>query len=153
MATISVERVIGAGPTGTALLLAGPTAYELWPGVTRIEGSREDLWIDAPALAAGAALIHVHALPPRRLPTAYVSRFGFGGAALPETHGEVTLSYAAPSAATADVPAATRAVLALTWTPSGTTADRARVAAAFRAMAEGFLANLAAAAEERSYAA
>jgi hypothetical protein len=149
MATITVERAIAADPTGTALLLAGPTAYDLWPGATRVEGSPGELWVDAPALAARAALVHVHAVPPRRLPTAYVTRFGFGGDALPETSGAVTLTYAAA----ADAPAATRAVLTLTWTPAGSCSERGRVAAAFRAMADGFLANLAAAAEERAYAA
>ena len=47
MTTISVDRVIAADPTSAALLLAGSTAFDLWPGMTpRVE---------------------VHALRPQRL--------------------------------------------------------------------------------------
>lgn len=147
MATICVERVIAADPTSTALLLAGPTAFDLWPGVTRVAPGLVDAAV--PALVARAARVRVRALPPRRLPTSYVTRFSFSGDGLPATEGAVTLSYAAADG----VPVATGAALSLTWEPAGTAAERARVTAAFRGMAGGFLANLAAAAEARADAA
>jgi hypothetical protein len=147
MATITVDRVIAADPTSTALLLAGPTAFDLWPGVTRVGPGVVDAAV--PALVPHPARVRVRALPPRRLPTSYVTRFAFAGDGLPSTEGEVTLTYAACDG----VPVATGASLVLTWEAAGSAAERARVLAAFRAMAGGFLANLAAAAEERADAA
>lgn len=144
MATIAVDRVIAADPTSTALLLAGPTAFDLWPGVTRVAPGLVDA-----VLAGRAARVRVRARPPRRLPTSYVTRFEFAGDGLPETTGTVTLSYAASP----DLPVATAATVSLTWEPAGGAGERARVAAAFRAMAGGFVANLAAAAEARADAA
>jgi hypothetical protein len=146
MSRLTVERLIAADPTSTALLLAGPTALDLWPGVTRVGGSPGALLVDAsvPALAARTARVLVRAVPPRRLPTSYVTRFAFGGDGLPETEGSIALTYAGPLSTTA--------VLCLAWAGPATAEGR-RVTAAFHAMAEGFLANLAAAAEERSDAA
>ena len=117
MPTVRVDRLIAADPTGAALLLAGRTALDLWPGVDF--------------------------QPPRRLPTSYVTTFRVSGEGLPATDGRVTLtrSWDAPHAGT-------RAVLTLAWEGGD-----ARVGAAFRAMAGGFLANLAEAAEQRSFAA
>jgi hypothetical protein len=146
MSTIRVERVIAADPTGTALLLAGQTALDLWPGVTRLsEVGAGPLVVEAvvPALRRSAARVSVSAGPPRRLVTSYVTTFRFSGDGLPTTDGTVTLTRSSAS-----VHAATDAVLTLSWEGSDV-----RVTAAFHAMADGFLANLAAAAEERSYAA
>ena len=147
MVTITVDRVIAADPTSTALLLAGPTAFDLWPGVTRL--GRDVVAASVPALVPAAAQVRVRALPPRRLPTSYVTRFGFSGEGLPATQGTVTLAYAMA----AGVPVATAATLTLTYEADGAPVDRARVAAAFRGMAVGFLDNLAAAAEDRVHAA
>lgn len=147
MATITVGRAIGADPTSTALLLAGPAAFDLWPGVTRLAPGLVEA--NVPSLAARAARVRVHALPPSRRPTAYVTRFGFSGDALPATDGEVTLSYGVRDG----LHVATSASLTLTYDAPAVPADRARVAAAFRAMAAGFLDNLAAAAEARADAA
>src|SRR5688500_9684991 len=113
MATITVDRVIAADPTSTALLLAGPTAFDLWPGVTRVAPGVVDAAV--PALVPRPARVRVRALPPRRLPTSYVTRFAFSGDGLPSTEGEVTLTYAACDG----VPVATGAALALTWEPTG----------------------------------
>ncbi len=129
MTTISVDRVIAADPTSAALLLAGSTAFDLWPGMTpRVE---------------------VHALRPQRLRAAYVTGFDVTGEGLPDTAGTVMLSYVVSD----DAPVATAAALSLRWTPDGSAVERARMTAAFRAMADAFLANLAAVAEERSDAA
>ncbi|HEV2890276.1 MAG TPA: hypothetical protein VGX28_07840 [Frankiaceae bacterium] len=145
MATIRVERRIAADPTGTALLLAGQTALDLWPGVTRLAPAPPGhVLVEArvPALRARAARVAVQAAPPRRLPTSYVTAFRFAGD-LPATEGTVTLT----RSWSGERPATT-AELALTWEGGD-----ARLAAALRAMAHGFLANLADAAEERSFAA
>lgn len=69
----TLVRRIAADPTGTALLLAGPAALELWPE----------------AAAAG-----VRAEPPHRTPSSYVTRFVWSGAGLPATAGQLTLHYA-----------------------------------------------------------
>lgn len=101
MARITVEHLIAADPTGTALLLS----------------------------ASGDT---------RRLPTSYVTTFAVDGA-----DAAVTLTRA-----WAGGHAATSAVLTVTW--EGGDAGRA---AALREAAGAFLARLAAAAEERAYAA
>src|SRR3982751_2102172 len=89
-----VTRRIAADPTSTALLLAGPTALELWPGVRRVAvvGGRTVVETELPAQRLAAS--SVRALPPRRTPTAYVTRFEWAGPGLPETTGELTLAYA-----------------------------------------------------------
>lgn len=149
---LSVGRRIGADPTSTALLLAGPAALELWPGVRRVGevGGRVLVEADlgtAPADAAGAATAaSVLARPPRRTPTSFVTRFAWSGPGLPVTEGTLTLGYA-PGAEGAP---ATSAELALDV--SGLAGSRVG-AATLRSMAEGFLDNLARAAESRSRAA
>ena len=147
MATITVGRVIVADPTSTALLLAGPAAVELWPGVHRLGPGLVEACV--PALVPHGARVRVRALPPRRQPTAYLTCFAFAGDGLPPTEGSVTLAYAVADG----VPVATGATVELSYPAPGGPAERVRVAAAFRAMAAGFLANLAAAAEARADAA
>ncbi len=139
-----VARRIAADPTSTALLLAGPAAVELWPGVRRVgvAGRRALVETDvAPPLTAAA----VRATPPRRTPTAYVSRFEWSGPGLPSTTGTLTLAYA-PSA---DGTLGTHAVVDLDSTGlAGSRLDEA----ALQALAEGFLGNLRRAAEQRAHA-
>lgn len=147
-----VVRRIGADPTSTALLLAGPAALELWPGVRRISevagralveaelGTGRDQSGQVPTAAS------VRALPPRRTPTSFVTRFAWSGPDLPVTDGTLTLAYAAGT----DGTPSTSAVLELNSTGlAGSRLD----AGALVAMAEGFLVNLARAAESRSRAA
>ncbi|MEX2291427.1 MAG: hypothetical protein WD794_14035 [Mycobacteriales bacterium] len=149
---IRVIRRICADPTSTALLLAGPTALELWPGVRRIgevggralvEAELEVAWAEGERVPTAAS---VRALPPRRTPTSFVTRFAWSGPGLPGTEGTVTLAYA-PGA---DGTPSTHAVLTLD--SAGLGGSRLD-AAALGVMAEGFLANLAHAAESRSQAA
>lgn len=132
------ERRIEADPTSTALLLAGPAALELWPGVRRVGevGRRALVELDDPTTAAS-----VTARPPRRTPTAYVTRFSWTGPDLPVTEGVLTLTYA-PGASTPS----TRAELVLdSEGVEGSRLDRA----ALSRLAAGFLQNLALAAESR----
>jgi hypothetical protein len=143
-----VTRRIAADPTSTALLLAGPLALELWPGVRSraTAGGRVLAEVD---LAGGpATAASVRARPPLRTPTSFVTRFEWAGPGLPSTTGVLTLAY--DSARRDDGAPTTSAALVLdsTGLPS-----RRLDAAGLRELAEGFLDNLAAAAEERSEAA
>ena len=148
-----VTRRISADPTSTALLLAAPAAVELWPGVRRVgeAGGRALVEAALPAVPQrGPSVVPqtaatVRALPPRRTPTSFVTRFEWAGPGLPPTHGELTLAYLAggPTPATA-------ASLSL----ESTDVEGSRVRPETLAeMAEGFLTNLAVAAERRSTAA
>lgn len=147
-----VVRRIGADPTSTALLLAGPAALELWPGVRRVGEVGGRALVEAELVAAREqsgpvpTAASVRALPPQRTPTAFVTRFAWTGPGLPVTDGTLTLAYA-PGA---DGAPATHA--ALTLDSDGLEASRVD-ARALQAMAEGFLANLARAAESRNRAA
>lgn len=144
-----VVRRIGADPTSTALLLAGPAALELWPGVRRVGevGGRvlveAELGRDDERVPTAAS---VRALPPQRTPTSFVTRFAWTGPGLPVTEGTLTLAYA-PGA---DGAPATQA--ALTLDSAGVVGSRVDEAE-LSAMADGFLANLARAAESRNRAA
>lgn len=160
-----VTRRIVADPTGTALLLAGPTAIELWPGVRRIGDAHGSVLVEAdlePARRARsgrrartgrrdpagrrAAPATVRAEPPHRTPTSYVSRFRWAGPGLPGTTGVLTLAYA-PAA---DGAPTTHAVLTL---DSCDLADSRLSQRRLQLMAEQFLDNLGRAAEARSQAA
>ena len=159
MARVHVTRRIAADPTSTALLLSAPTALDLCPGVRRLGDERGrvriEMQLPAPALDADAtgatAEAVVRALPPRRTPTAFVTRFEFAGEGVPDTTGELMLAY--DPAATSP---ATFAELRLEYVPAvgvGAQLSGIRAGVVLRGMAERFLANLAAAAEERSRAA
>lgn len=141
-----VTQRIAADPTSTALLLAGPTAFELWPGVRRVADVSGRLVVETDLTPERAVAASVRALPPRRTPTSYVTRFEWTGPGLPETTGELTLAYAP----TADGEVGTHAALVL---DSAGLAGSALDEAVLTSMAAGFLANLARAAELRSRAA
>jgi len=157
---LSLERRIAADPTSTALLLAGPTAVDLWPGARRdgeVDG-RVRVTAALPGLAvlpggrlgappdsqadsrtAGATEVLLTALPPRRTPVSFVTRFAWAGSVdVPDVDGTLTLRY--------DGPLATRAQLDLRT-------DGDLEPAGVGGMAGEFLANLAAAAEARATAA
>ncbi len=138
-----VVRRIAADPTSTALLLAGPAAVELWPGVRRVAEVAGRTLVEA---EQGPGAASVRAEPPRRTPTAYVSTFEWTGPGLPPTSGTLTLAYA-PAA---DGTLATQAALELdTSGPTGSRPDESSL----RALAQEFLDNLGRAAEQRSRAA
>ena len=143
--TTRTTRRIAADPTSTALLLTGPAALELWPGVTRVgdAGSLALVETDLPSERRTAAT--VRALPPRRTPTSFVTRFHWSGPDLPGTTGELRLTYAPGVTGTA-----TFAELVL----DSEGVDTSELdAAALQALAAGFLENLSRAAEDRSRAA
>jgi hypothetical protein len=94
-ARIRVDRRIAADPTSTALLLAGPSALDLWPGVRRVGAVDGRVLVEADIpeqRRSTAATVLVE--PPRRTPTSFVTRFEWAGPALPRTSGELTLTYA-----------------------------------------------------------
>lgn len=137
-----VSRQIAADPTSTALLLAAPSAVELWPGVPRVGDVAGPYESGSPPLTAAS----VTAGPPRRTPTAYESRFAWSGPGLPSTTATLTLSYA-PSAA------GTPATLALLQLHSTGLAGSRLDGSGLRRLAEGFLGNLGRAAERCATAA
>jgi len=140
-----VSRRIAADPTSTALLLAGPTALELWPGLRRVAEVSGRVVVET-EIADAARAASVRALPPQRTPTAYVTRFEWAGPGLPATTGELTLSYDSDE----DGVVCTASELVLVSSGfAGTVLD----AATLETMAAGFLANLADAAELRNRAA
>ena len=145
-------RRIGADPTSTALLLAAPAALELWPGVRRVGEVGGRALVEA-VLTAGPAdaeplptAASVRALPPQRTPTSFVTRFAWTGPGLPVTDGTLTLAYAPGADGTPSTFAA------LTLDSAGLEGSRVG-AGTLQAMADGFLDNLARAAESRSRAA
>lgn len=141
-----VVRRIAADPTSTALLLAGPSAIELWPGAHRVGEAGGRTLVEAELAAAPATAASVRALPPRRTPTSYVMAFDWAGPGLPATSGTLTLAYAPAS----DGTLSTHAALQLQSTGL---ADSCLSETDLRAMATGFLDNLGRAAEFRSRAA
>jgi hypothetical protein len=144
LAGTRVTRRISADPTSTALLLAGPTAVDLWPGVRRVGESAGRVVVEA-ELDGVSLSAAVRARPPKRTPTSYVTQFEFVGTSLPLTNGRLTLTYAPGTSGPA-----TWAVLTLHREAD---LPGAVDAVALEAMAERFLDNLARAAEERSRAA
>ncbi len=141
---VSVSRRIGADPTSTALLLAGPSAVDLWPGVERVARVDGRILVAAhldPA-APRPAEIAVSARPPKRTPTSFVTTFTWTGPDLPVTSGTLTLNYVP---AVEGVPHA-QAQLVL---EAEGIEDSSLDVLALTTMAEGFLANLACAAEAR----
>jgi len=143
-----VVRRIGADPTSTALLLAAPAALELWPGVRRVGEAGGRALVEAELAAAERVqtAASVRALPPQRTPTSFVTRFQWTGPGLPVTEGTLTLAYASG----ADGSPSTHAALTL---DSDGLEDSRVDAGTLTAMAEGFLENLARAAESRNRAA
>jgi len=135
-----LEQSIEADPTSAALLLAGPTAMELWPGLRRVGESSGRVVVETD-LGDQPAAASVRALPPKRTPTCFVTRFEFVGPGLPATTAELTLSYAGQG---------THAELLLVSSGfEGTVLDEETLTE----RARGFLANLARAAELRNCAA
>ncbi|MHB8341030.1 MAG: hypothetical protein ACYDB7_07630 [Mycobacteriales bacterium] len=140
MPRLNVQRVIAADPTSTALLLAGPSALELWPGLEPVEHPGGRLHAAVPGPGSQRLEVAVHALPPLRNPTSFVSRFTvtvrgseFDAA---QVAGRLTLTYDGPR---------TQAALQLDGWPGPM--------APLRRDATAFLDNLARAAEGRSFAA
>lgn len=149
---VRVSRTIAADPTSTALLLAGPTAIDLWPDLRRTGEQDGRVLVETALATVGESSTgRVRALPPRRTPTSYVTSFETTAPSTPPTttRGTLTLTYA-PSAG--DGLVNTRAVLELS-VDGADARENGPVDLRLRAQAKGFLANLAVAAEARNRAA
>jgi hypothetical protein len=145
--TLRVVRRIDAVPTSTALLMAGPSALELWPGVRRVAAVRGRALVEAELPVEGSPSARttaatVTAEPPHRTPTSFVTRFSWSGPDLPSATGVLTLSYAPGGQGTPSTVA--ELVLDLADARPGPLDE-----ATLTALAEGFLANLARAAQDR----
>jgi hypothetical protein len=142
---LQLERRIAADPTSTALLLAAPTAMELWPGLRRVAevGGRVVVEADIDDVPAAAS---VRAQPPQRTPLAYLTRFEWAGPGLPAVTAELSLRYLS----TASGEQETLAELVLDCSGfEGTVLSEGTL----RDQATTFLENLALAAERRNRAA
>lgn len=133
-------RRIAADPTSTALLLAGPSAFELWPGARSVQERPGHVVVDA-----DPAPVEVRAFPPKRTPTSYVTRFTCSGPGVPTVDGELVLAYVPGGA----VPTTHAALVLVSQGIEGSAFDERRL----QAVAQAFLDNLAVAAEARSTAA
>lgn len=144
---LRVAKRIDAVPTSTALLMAGPSALELWPGVRRVAAVRGRALVEADLPVDGSpsgrtTAATVTAEPPRRTPTAFVTRFAWSGPELPSVAGVLTLSYAPGGSGTPSTVA--ELVLDVDEPQPGALDETA-----LTELAEGFLANLARAAQDR----
>jgi hypothetical protein len=159
MSSTRVRRHIEADPTSVALLLADPSAVELWPRLTRAEAAPDGSSQGLVTIEVGSAMGALRLLPPCRTPTAFILRFDFdevargdaaerGGAAARgdesrpmRVEGRLELTLSSPSDGDPEAAPATDALLELR-------ADRDLAADAAE-----FLARVAAAAKRRSHAA
>lgn len=149
---VRAEREIEADPTSTALLLAAPSAVEMWPGLRRI-GTTGDGLLTEVLVGTGRTLVVVRAGPPRRAVAAYVLDVVFTGEAVGQADGTVRLEYAVGDDAGARTAAALRLGYRPASGPGPLLPDADEAAASLRAMADRFLRNLAEVAEDRSRAA
>ena len=141
MPEIVLSRQVSAEPASLALLLAGPTAVELWPGARRVGEFGDRLTVEADLPDGGQSEVHLQALPPRRTPTSFVIRFEYSGNGIPRTSGTIIL--------TSQGNGRTRVELVLRWEGG---IDRL-IREDTEHKAASFLAKLATTAEERSSAA
>lgn len=151
---VTADRRIDADPASTALLLAGPAALELWPGVRRVSEAGGRVLVETELATPGGDALPVAAVvsaeAPRRTPTAFVTTFAWTSSVLPPVDGVLTLSYAPGGNGTPSTSASLRLDVAA---PADDDAGNAHRLTALTAMAEGFLDNLATAAEQRRSAA
>jgi hypothetical protein len=154
---VDVVRRIGADPTSAVLLLVAPTAAEWWPGVELESvqpGDHIKVQLTLPPEVAEAVgdpqtiAGVVRAEAPQRTPTSFVTRFTFSASTIPTTQGVLTLTYSAAEGGETNATIA-RLTFSVATEPFVQPAFVEGVARS----AEEFLANFAAAAENRSRAA
>ncbi len=144
MTTLRAERRIAADPTSVALLLAGPTAVDLWPGSHRAGESEGRLRVEADIPQQGPHDVYVTIYAPLRTPVAFICRFVAEQPQLGlHVDGELTLAYDGPDATLASIALEVTTRVASTPEKLSIATDRA----------EAFLGNLARVAEEAAAAA
>jgi hypothetical protein len=92
MTTVTATRTVPGDPASTALLLAGPSALEFWPGVTQVDGVLSPLAARAELAGRHDRLLVIRAQPPQRTPTAYVTTFSVVADGLPSASGTLRVT-------------------------------------------------------------
>jgi hypothetical protein len=92
MTKVTATRIVPADPASTALLLAGPSALEFWPGISRITGVLSPLSADAALAGEEHRRLVIRSQPPRRTPTAYVTSFSVDADGLPSASGTLRVT-------------------------------------------------------------
>lgn len=87
MTTVTATRVVPGDPASTALLLAGPSALEFWPGITHIDGVVSPVSARAALAGESQRRVVINSQPPKRTPTAYVTTFSIDADGLPSASG------------------------------------------------------------------
>ncbi len=92
MSTVTATRIVPADPASTALLLAGPSALEFWPGLSRESGLLSPVSGRADLAGDPHRRIVIRSHPPRRTPTAYVTDFLVDADGLPSASGTLRIA-------------------------------------------------------------
>lgn len=165
--SVTARRTIAADPTSTALLLASPSAAEIFPEAT-VEETDDGVEVafQVPGVAvrsaeqaAGTAQAPVavrrtlRMRPPHRTPTAYVLHGELHDEGRPTIEGVLTLEYAQDERGVDQPRSATAATLETFFVPDTAVGDPAVLRQVLQAMCAAALERLAALAEGRSRAA
>src|SRR4051794_19662826 len=92
MSTVTATRIVPADPASTALLLAGPSALDFWPGLSRESGLLSPVSARAALAGDQHRRIVIRSQPPRRTPTAYVTSFAIDADGLPSASGTLRVA-------------------------------------------------------------
>lgn len=92
MSTVRSSRLVAGDATSTALLLSGPSALDLWPGLRRVHDAPGHYDALGPVGDDAVRRLVVRADPPRRTATSYVTRFSVTGEEVPAASGELRVS-------------------------------------------------------------
>jgi hypothetical protein len=92
MTTVTATRTVPGDPASTALLLAGPSALEFWPGISHVDGLLSPLAAHAALAGQQDRRLIIRAQPPRRTPTAYVTTFSVDADGLPSASGTLRVT-------------------------------------------------------------
>jgi hypothetical protein len=92
MSTVTATRIVRADPASTALLLAGPSALDFWPGLSRESGLLSPVSARAALAGDQHRRLVIRSQPPRRTPTAYVTAFAVEADGLPTASGTLRVT-------------------------------------------------------------
>jgi hypothetical protein len=117
---MTLSRRISADPVSAALLLAGPAALDLAPGLSRVSDAHGHRVLAEAVLPPDpgtgfpetSTVLAVRAAPPRRTPTSYVTDFTLSGTRVASVTGRLELT---AELGAADEPPATVAHLSLDY--------------------------------------
>lgn len=92
MTTVTATRIVPADPASTALLLAGPSAVEFWPGISHVDGVLSPLSASAALAGDDHRRLVIRSEPPRRTATSYVTTFSVDADGLPTANGTIQVT-------------------------------------------------------------